>query len=110
MSWVLDNVGYPSSDEGVETMATLKRDVFSQAMLMLYDDSHANWGHADWLVKNDYDYTVIGVTDSTISSRPNVARKLHVIFTKGTEMAKLQDSNVHTAPASATDTQATALA
>ncbi|HEL2181012.1 TPA: SEC10/PgrA surface exclusion domain-containing protein [Streptococcus suis] len=110
LSWVLDNVGYPSSDEGVETMATLKRDVFSQAMLMLYDDSHANWGHADWLVKNDYDYTVIGVTDSTISSRPNVARKLHVIFTKGTEMAKLQDSNVHTAPASATDTQETALA
>ncbi|MBY4967238.1 SEC10/PgrA surface exclusion domain-containing protein [Streptococcus suis] len=110
LSWVLDNVGYPSSDEGVETMATLKRDVFSQAMLMLYDDSHANWGHANWLVKNDYNYTVIGVTDSTISSRPNVARKLHVIFTKGTEMAKLQDSNVRTAPASATDTQATALA
>ncbi|HEL1617878.1 TPA: SEC10/PgrA surface exclusion domain-containing protein [Streptococcus suis] len=110
LSWVLDNVGYPSSDEGIETMATLKRDVFSQAMLMFYDDSHANWGHADWLVKNDYNYTVIGVTDSTISSRPNVARKLHVIFTKGSDMAKLQDSNVHTAPASATDTQATALA
>ncbi|HEL1542661.1 TPA: SEC10/PgrA surface exclusion domain-containing protein [Streptococcus suis] len=110
LSWVLDNVGYPSSDEGVETMATLKRDIFSQVMLMLYDDSHVNWGHADWLVKNDYNYTVIGVTDSTISSRPNVARKLHVIFTKGAEMAKLQDSNVHTAPASATGTRATALA
>lgn len=110
LSWVLDNVGYPSSDEGVETMATLKRDIFSQVMLMLYDDSHASWGHAGWLVKNDYDYTVIGVTDSTISSKPHVARKLHVIFTKGKEMAKLQDSNVHTAPASATDTRATALA
>ncbi|AWX96458.1 SEC10/PgrA surface exclusion domain-containing protein [Streptococcus suis] len=107
---VLDNVGYPTSDDGVETMATLKRDIFSQAMQMLYEDDHARWGHAGWLVKDDYDYTVVGVTDSTIDPIYSAVRKLHIIFTKGAEMAKLQDSNVHTAPASSTDTHATALA
>lgn len=110
LGWVLDNVGYPTSDDGVETMATLKRDIFSQAMQMLYEDDHARWGHAGWLVKDNYDYTVIGVTDSTINPVYGAVRKLHIIFTKGAEMVKLQDSNVHTAPATATDTQATALA
>ncbi|HFU4373182.1 TPA: SEC10/PgrA surface exclusion domain-containing protein [Streptococcus suis] len=110
LSWVLDNVGYPSSDNGVETMATLKRDIFSQVMQMLYEDDHARWSHAGWLVKDDYDYTVIGVTDSTINPVYNAVRKLHIIFTKGKEMDKLQDSNIRTAPATATDTRATALA
>ncbi|MGQ7413077.1 SEC10/PgrA surface exclusion domain-containing protein [Streptococcus suis] len=110
LGWVLDNVGYPTSDDGVETMATLKRDIFSQAMQMLYEDDHARWSHAVWLVKDDYNYTVVGVTDSTIDPVYSAVRKLHIIFTKGAEMVKLQDSNVHTAPATATDTQATALA
>ncbi|WP_105100747.1 LPXTG cell wall anchor domain-containing protein [Streptococcus suis] len=63
-----------------------------------------NWGSLHIV------YTVIGVTDSTINPVYGAVRKLHIIFTKGAEMAKLQDSNVHTAPASATDTQSTALA
>ncbi|HFI0579103.1 TPA: SEC10/PgrA surface exclusion domain-containing protein [Streptococcus suis] len=48
---ILDNVGYVGGNEGVETMATLKRDIFGQAMLMLYVDDHARWGHARWWMR-----------------------------------------------------------
>ncbi|NQI73218.1 SEC10/PgrA surface exclusion domain-containing protein [Streptococcus suis] len=105
---VLDNIGFAGGSEGVETMATLKRDIFSQAMLMFYDDAHASWAHSGWLVKDNYDYITVGVTN--LVGDPYSSRKIHFIFTEGKEMAKLQDSNVHTAPASATDTRATALA
>ncbi|NQN90694.1 SEC10/PgrA surface exclusion domain-containing protein [Streptococcus suis] len=105
-----ENLGYPASDDGVETMATLKRDIFGQVMQMLYDDSHARWGHAKAFATDAVDYAVVGVTESTINPDYEVARKLHFTLASGKHMAKLQDSNVHTAPASATDTQATALA
>ncbi|HEM3601591.1 SEC10/PgrA surface exclusion domain-containing protein [Streptococcus suis] len=105
-----ENLGYPASDDGVETMATLKRDIFGQVMQMLYDDSHARWGHARNFLTDAINYVSIGVTESTINPAYEVARKLHFTLASGTHMAKLQDTNVHTAPASATDTQATALA
>ncbi|HEM3195604.1 SEC10/PgrA surface exclusion domain-containing protein [Streptococcus suis] len=105
---VLDNIGFAGGSEGIETMATLKRDIFGQAMLMFYDDSHASWAHSGWLVKDNYDFVTVGVTK--LVGDPYSSRKIHFIFTEGKEMAKLQDSNVHTAPASATDTRATALA
>ncbi len=89
-------------------MATLKRDIFSQAMLMLYVDDHARWGHASWMMRANLDYTTVGVTKFV--GDPYSSRKIHFIFTEGVEMAKLQDTNVRTAPSSATDTRATALA
>ncbi|HEL1732350.1 TPA: SEC10/PgrA surface exclusion domain-containing protein [Streptococcus suis] len=104
-----ENLGFPSSDDGVETMATLKRDIFSQVMLMLYDDSHARWGHANIFATKGVDYVVVGTTDVTGTTRSGV-RKLHFTLASGKHMAKLQDSNIRTAPSSATDTRATALA
>ncbi len=89
-------------------LATLKRDIFSQAMLMLYVDDHARWGHASWMMRANLDYTTVGVTKFV--GDPYSSRKIHFIFTEGVEMAKLQDTNVRTAPSSATDTRATALA
>ncbi|NQN59392.1 SEC10/PgrA surface exclusion domain-containing protein [Streptococcus suis] len=105
-----ENLGFPSSDDGVETMATLKRDIFGQVMQMLYDDSHANWGHAVNITKDEFNYTTVSVTDSTINPAYDVARKVYFISARGVDMAKLQDTNVRTAPASSTDTRATALA
>ncbi|HEP1823045.1 TPA: SEC10/PgrA surface exclusion domain-containing protein [Streptococcus suis] len=105
-----ENLGFPSSDDGVETMATLKRDIFGQVMQMFYDDSHARWGHARNFLTDAINFVSVGVTESTIDPAYEVARKLHFTLASGTHMAKLQDFNVHTAPASATDTQATALA
>ncbi|HEP1818586.1 TPA: SEC10/PgrA surface exclusion domain-containing protein [Streptococcus suis] len=105
-----ENLGFPSSDDGVETMATLKRDIFGQTMMMLYDDSHDSWGHAGNFVTDAKNYVSVGVTESTIDPAYGVARKLHFTLMSGEQMAKLQDSNIHTAPASATDTRATALA
>ncbi|HFI0402222.1 TPA: SEC10/PgrA surface exclusion domain-containing protein [Streptococcus suis] len=105
---IIDNIGYAVGNDGVETMATLKRDIFSQAMLMFYVDDHARWGHARWLVDEDSNYTTVGVVKFV--GDPYISRKIHFIFTEGVEMAKLQDTNVRTAPASATDTRATALA
>lgn len=106
-----ENIGFPRSDDGVETMATLKRDIFGQTMMMLYDDFHASWGHAGNFVTDARNYVSVGVTESTIDHPVyRVARKLYFTIMLGEEMAKLQDSNVHTAPASATDTRATALA
>ncbi|HEM3683852.1 TPA: SEC10/PgrA surface exclusion domain-containing protein [Streptococcus suis] len=105
-----ENLGFPSSDNGVETMATLKRDIFGQVMQMLYDDSHANWGHAVNITKDEFNYTTVSVTDSTINPAYDVARKVYFISARGVDMAKLQDTNVRTAPASSTDTRATALA
>lgn len=105
---VLDNIGFAGGSEGVETMATLKRDIFGQTMMMLYDDSHARWAHSGWLVKDNYDYITVGVTN--LVGDPYASRKIHFIFTEGKDMAKLQDSNIRTAPATATDTRATALA
>ncbi|HEM5927562.1 TPA: SEC10/PgrA surface exclusion domain-containing protein [Streptococcus suis] len=110
LSGLAENLGFPSSDNGVETMATLKRDIFGQTMMMLYDDSHARWGHARNFLTDAINYVVVGVTESTITSGHDVARKLHFTLVSSKNMAKLQDSNVHTAPASATDTQATVLA
>ncbi|HFU4218763.1 TPA: SEC10/PgrA surface exclusion domain-containing protein [Streptococcus suis] len=105
-----ENLGYPASDDGVETMATLKRDIFGQVMQMLYDDSHARWGHAKTFTIDAVDYAVVGVTESTINPDYEVARKLHFTLASGKHMAKLQDTNIRTAPATATDTRATALA
>ncbi|HEL1633481.1 TPA: SEC10/PgrA surface exclusion domain-containing protein [Streptococcus suis] len=104
-----ENLGFPSSDDGVETMATLKRDIFSQVMLMLYDDSHARWGHAKAFATDAVNYVVVGVTDLT-SNRYSAVRKLHFTLASGKHMVKLQDTNIRTAPSSATDTRATALA
>ncbi|HEL1644643.1 TPA: SEC10/PgrA surface exclusion domain-containing protein [Streptococcus suis] len=109
LSGLYENLGFPSSDDGVETMATLKRDIFSQVMLMLYDDSHARWGHAKAFATDSVDYVVVGVTDLT-SNKYSAVRKLHFTLASGKHMAKLQDTNIRTAPASATDTRATALA
>ncbi|MDW8709697.1 SEC10/PgrA surface exclusion domain-containing protein [Streptococcus suis] len=105
-----ENLGYPASDDGVETMATLKRDIFGQVMQMLYDDSHARWGHARNFLTDAVDYVSVGVTESTINPAYEVARKLHFTLASGKHMAKLQDTNIRTAPATATDTRATALA
>ncbi|HEM5651150.1 TPA: SEC10/PgrA surface exclusion domain-containing protein [Streptococcus suis] len=109
LSGLYENLGFPSSDDGVETMATLKRDIFSQVMLMLYDDSHARWGHAKAFATDAVDYVVVGVTDLT-SNKYSAVRKLHFTLASGKHMAKLQDTNIRTAPATATDTKATALA
>ncbi|NQN31487.1 SEC10/PgrA surface exclusion domain-containing protein [Streptococcus suis] len=105
-----ENLGFPTSDDGVETMATLKRDIFGQVMQMLYDDSHARWGHARNFLTDAINYVSVGVTESTINPAYEVARKLHFTLASGKHMAKLQDTNIRTAPASATDTRATALA
>ncbi|HEM5030969.1 TPA: SEC10/PgrA surface exclusion domain-containing protein [Streptococcus suis] len=105
-----ENLGYPASDDGVETMATLKRDIFGQVMQMLYDDSHARWGHARNFLTDAINYVSVGVTESTINPVYEVARKLHFTLASGAHMAKLQDTNIRTAPATATDTRATALA
>ncbi|MGQ7427052.1 SEC10/PgrA surface exclusion domain-containing protein [Streptococcus suis] len=109
LSGLYENLGFPSSDDGVETMATLKRDIFSQVMLMLYDDSHARWGHAKAFTTDAIDYVVVGVTDLT-NNKYSAVRKLHFTLASGKHMAKLQDTNIRTAPATATDTRATALA
>ncbi|HEL1605091.1 TPA: SEC10/PgrA surface exclusion domain-containing protein [Streptococcus suis] len=110
LSGLYENLGFPTSDDGVETMATLKRDIFSQVMQMLYEDDHARWGHAKAFTTDAVDYVVVGVTDTMSGNIYGATRKLHFTLASGTHMAKLQDTNVHTAPASATDTQATALA
>ncbi|MGQ7491604.1 SEC10/PgrA surface exclusion domain-containing protein [Streptococcus suis] len=110
LSGLYENLGFPTSDDGVETMATLKRDIFSQVMQMLYEDDHARWGHAKAFVTGAVDYVVVGVTDTMSGNIYGATRKLHFTLVSSKNMAKLQDTNIRTAPASATDTRATALA
>lgn len=109
VGYILDNVGYPSYADGVETMATLKQDIFGEVMNMLYADTLSAWGHARHFINNDFNYVAVGYTDATGETAP-ATRKLYFITTQGTSMAKLQDSNVRTAPVSTADAQATALA
>ncbi|HFI0238488.1 TPA: SEC10/PgrA surface exclusion domain-containing protein [Streptococcus suis] len=109
VDYILDNIGYPTYADGVETMATLKQDIFGEVMHMLYADTLSAWGHARHFINNDFNYVVVGYTDATGETAP-ATRKLYFITTQGTSMAKLQDSNVRTAPASTADAQATALA
>ncbi|HEM6588715.1 TPA: SEC10/PgrA surface exclusion domain-containing protein [Streptococcus suis] len=110
LSGLYENLGFPTSDDGVETMATLKRDIFSQVMQMLYEDDHARWGHAKAFVTGAVNYVVVGVTDTMSGNIYGATRKLHFTLASGKHMEKLQDTNIRTAPATATDTQATALA
>ncbi|HEM4138550.1 TPA: SEC10/PgrA surface exclusion domain-containing protein [Streptococcus suis] len=110
LSGLYENLGFPTSDDGVETMATLKRDIFSQVMQMLYEDDHARWGHAKAFVTGAVNYVVVGVTDTMSGNIYGATRKLHFTLASGKHMAKLQDTNIRTAPSSATDTRATALA
>lgn len=109
VDYILDNVSYPSYADGVETMATLKQDIFGEVMHMLYADTLSAWGHARHFINNDFNYVVVGYTDATGETAP-ATRKLFFITTQGTSMAKLQDSNVRTAPVATADAQATALA
>ncbi|HFI0673200.1 TPA: SEC10/PgrA surface exclusion domain-containing protein [Streptococcus suis] len=109
VNYILDNVGFPTYADGVETMATIKQDIFGEVMNMLYFDDMSFWGHARHFVNNDFNYVTIGVTDATISGS-SADRKLHFITTRGVDMAKLQDTNIRTAPVSTVDAQATALA
>lgn len=109
VNYILDNIGYPTYADGVETMATIKQDIFGEVMNMLYFDDMSFWGHARHFVNNDFNYVTIGVTDATEELAP-ADRKLHFITTRGVDMAKLQDTNVRTAPVSTVDAQATALA
>ncbi|HEL2056558.1 TPA: SEC10/PgrA surface exclusion domain-containing protein, partial [Streptococcus suis] len=109
VDYILDNIGFPSYADGVETMATLKQDIFGEVVTMLYADHLSFWGHARHFINNDFNYVAIGYTDATISGSSST-RKLYFITTQGTSMAKLQDSNVRTAPVSTADAQATALA
>lgn len=109
VDYILDNVGYPSYADGVETMATLKQDIFGEVVTMLYADHLSFWGHARHFINNDFNYVAIGYTDANLSEF-NASRKLYFITTQGTSMAKLQDSNVRTASVSTADAQATALA
>ncbi|HFU3800654.1 TPA: SEC10/PgrA surface exclusion domain-containing protein [Streptococcus suis] len=108
VNYILDNVGYPAYADGVETMATIKQDIFGEVMNMLYFDNLSFWGHARHFVNNDFNYVAIGVTDYVAA--PPSSRKIHFITTRSVDMVKLQDSNVRTAPVSTVDAQATALA
>lgn len=110
IDYVRDNIMLAVRDDGVETMGTLKRDIFIATMTMLYYDDSSLWLHAARFVNENYDYVVIGATDANIQQDPNIARKVYFITTKGTSMAKLQDSNVRTAPVATADAQAIALA
>ncbi|HFI0119679.1 TPA: SEC10/PgrA surface exclusion domain-containing protein [Streptococcus suis] len=109
VNYILDNVGFPAYADGVETMATIKQDIFGEVMNVLYFDDLSFWGHARHFVNNDFNYVTIGVTDATEELAP-AKRKLYFITTRGVDMAKLQDSNVRTAPLSTVDAQETALA